>query len=116
MRLCILLASVLLCSHALALEPMTNAPLPKSTLTPEEFTNGDGSSMEQAIVILASNSAEGIGAEKRWVTENHPSWKLTKQALVHGDNGLVYDKMSYITPEGETKTLYFNITDFFGKW
>jgi hypothetical protein len=76
---------------------------------------GDGSTLESAIVINAPNEWEGIKAESTWINQNHPKWKKGRQALLHKE-GKMYDQIEYTTQEGETKTIYYDITPFFGKF
>ena len=77
---------------------------------------GDGSSIERAVVIKnAKNEVEGVDAEAKWVRKVHPGWRKGNQALMN-KKGKSYDRIDYMTPDGETKTLYFEITDFFGKF
>ena len=79
------------------------------------FEGGDGSSIEQAVVIKgAKGEMEGVEAESKWVKKMHQDWTKGGQALMSKD-GKSYDKIEYTTAKGETKTLYFDITDFFGK-
>ena len=71
--------------------------------------------METAIVIRgAKGSIEGIVAESLWVAKRHPDWRKDSQALLN-NGGKVYDRIGYLTAAGERKTLFFDITDFFGK-
>lgn len=79
------------------------------------FEGGDGSSIEQAIVIKgAKGEMEGVEAESKWVKKMHRDWTKGKQTLLEKD-GKHYDKIDYTTDKGETHTLYFDISDFFGK-
>lgn len=79
------------------------------------FSGGDGSTIEAAIVITgAKGSIEGIVAEALWVAKRHPDWRKDSQALLN-NSGKVYDRIGYVTAAGERKTLFFDITDFFGK-
>ena len=80
------------------------------------YKGGDGSSMEQAVIIKAPNNAAGVDAESDWIRKNHPGWRKGNQALVGGDGGKMYDRIDYTTPQGKTITIYFEVTDFFGKW
>ncbi len=80
------------------------------------FEGGDGSSIETAVVIKgAKDTEEGIEAEAKWVRKVHRNWTKGTQALLD-QNGRKYDRIEYSTPEGGTKTIYFDITDFFGKF
>lgn len=78
------------------------------------YEGGDGSSMEQAVIIKAPNHAAGVRAEYNWIRNNHPGWEMYRQALMH-NKGKDYDRIDHTTPEGETNTIYFDITDFFSK-
>ena len=55
-----------------------------------------------------------LDAEARWIRKTHPGWRKGGQALL-GDKGKSYDRIEYATPDGKTKTIFFDITDFFGK-
>jgi hypothetical protein len=79
------------------------------------FEGGDGSSIEQAVVIKnAKNEEEGVDAEAKWVRKVHHGWEKGNQALL-SDKGRHYDRIEYTTPKGKTETVYFDITEFFGK-
>ena len=80
------------------------------------FKGGDGSSIEKAVIILsAANEFVGVGAESSWIRKNHPGWRKGSQALL-SNKGKQYDRIEYTTPYGETKTIFYDITDFFGKF
>ena len=77
------------------------------------FDGGDGDAPERAVIIKgARNGREGITAEAVWVAKNHPAWRKDRQSLIAGTKS--YDRIEYVTPEGR-RTIYFDITDFFGK-
>jgi len=78
------------------------------------ISGGDGTSIEQAVIIKTSNSLLGIRAEYRWIKQNHPDWQLKEQSVLKG-GGKVYDKMYFRTPDGKLAILYFDVTDFYGK-
>jgi len=91
-------------------------PAPRTGKKGISFQGGDGSSMAKAVVIKgAQNSFTGVAAESRWIRQNHPDWRKMKQALL-SEGGKHFDRIEYRTPGGETRTVYFDITDFFGKW
>lgn len=79
------------------------------------FTSGDGASVESAIVITgARDSFEGITAESFWVSRHRDNWRKGRQFLLnHG--GRRFDQIEYTLPDGSKQTLYFDVTDFFGK-
>ena len=78
-------------------------------------SGGDGSSIEQAIVITgAANTLEGIAKESEWIRQNLRGWRKVGQALLQAD-GRRYDRIDLAGPNGATKAIYFDITSFFGK-
>jgi hypothetical protein len=80
------------------------------------FEGGNGSSPESAVVIKgAVTGREGIRAEALWIGINHPEWRKEQQSLVTGQDGKHYDAIDYIDNTGGRRTIYFDITDFFGK-
>jgi hypothetical protein len=78
------------------------------------FAGGDGSSIENAVIIKAPNTITGMRGEYDWIKKNHPDWQLKEQSVLNS-GGRVYDKMAFQTPQGRRVTLFFDITDFFGK-
>lgn len=74
----------------------------------------DGSSFERAIPIVAANSLEGVPMEYAYLRRHYPGWRRAKQELLRKD-GRAYDRLTIVSPEGETRQIYFDITGFFGK-
>jgi hypothetical protein len=80
------------------------------------FEGGDGSSIEKAVIIKnAKNESEGVDAESKWIHKVHRGWRKGRQALLMQD-GKSYDRIEYTTPDGTKKTIFFDITEFFGKF
>lgn len=75
----------------------------------------DGSSIASAVVIEEKNETEGVAAEYAWLRKHYPGYSLIKQSLIF-DNGKPYDKMDIKTADGSKKTIYFDISKFFGKF
>jgi hypothetical protein len=78
------------------------------------FAGGDGSSIKNAVIIKAPTEFAGVRGEYDWIKKNHPDWQLKTQSNQKA-GGKIYDKMDFLTPDGRPVTLYFDITDFFGK-
>ncbi len=77
---------------------------------------GNGSSIENAVVVKnAKDEMEGVAAESKWVKKVHPKWIKGNQALLRVKEK-DYDRIEYKTPDGKTETLFFDITEFFGKY
>ena len=79
-----------------------------------QFTGGNGLSEDTAIKIVgAANEMEGVGAENRWLAQHSPGCSKASQALINGKTSL-YDLIE-LKCGTETRTIYFDINDFFGK-
>ena len=77
------------------------------------FDGGDGEAPDRAVIIKgARNGREGVTAESVWIAKTHPDWHKDRQSLITGTK--IYDRIEYVTPLGR-KTIYFDISDFFGK-
>lgn len=82
------------------------------------YSGGDGSAPGEAIVIGGARShSEGIRAEKRYIArrfgEEGSDWCLESQSLFVGDTRVV-DELTLEITSGETESLYFEVSDFFG--
>ncbi len=94
--------------HALAAQVAASPATESSAAEP-------GSSYDTAIVLEgAKNEISGIEAEHSYITAHFPGWRQNMQSLLN-QNGRFYDRIDIIGPTGETKSLHFDITDWFGK-
>ena len=75
----------------------------------------DGSSFDNAIIITEKTSATGIRAEYVWVREHYPNSKVISQSLQHNKKKS-YDVLTIQASNGDQKDIYFDITNFYGKW
>jgi hypothetical protein len=98
-------------------KPKATVAEPKATVVKAvSYSGGDGATMESAVVIEgANNSSAGIAAERKWVTEKYPGFKKVQQSLLHKE-GKSYDLIEIETADGKSKSIYFDISGFFGKW
>ncbi len=83
------------------------------------YVERSGVSIEEAIIILdAKNKFEGVLAEYRYLETKfgklEKDWELDMQSFIKKDNKC-YDKMDLRFPDGTRKTIFFDITSFFGK-
>ena len=69
----------------------------------------DGLSPEKAVVV------NSVGAEYEWIQRNCPGFRLVMQALQEVE-GAPYDVLTLRNARGEEKTVYFDISRFFGKF
>jgi hypothetical protein len=96
------------------------APAPKKPAKIKiTFKGGPGYTTSTAVVILgAPNSRVGIDAEyyflKKKFGKPKVDWNLKRQRVVR-EKGKVYDRMDIELKDGTKKTIFFDITEFFGK-
>ena len=79
------------------------------------FSGGDGSSAKSAIVVHVNNEVDGIRAEHTWIHDHIPGGTLQGQALIVG-GGRQYDRIQVIDADGASHILYFDISQYFGKY
>lgn len=94
-------------------------PVPTTNASNIKYEGGNGSSIEEAVIILGANSEmEGIGAEATWISKQYGQrnidWKKGDVALI-SKGGKDYDKYEVILKEGNSIIIWFDISDFFGK-
>ena len=78
-----------------------------------KVTGGDGSSIENAIVISECSNLEGVDQEYIEVRKRFGNYNLIRQSLFNVDNRM-YDKLE-LEIEGKQIEVFFDISDFFGK-
>lgn len=81
----------------------------------QQQQRADGSSQERAVVIHENDTPRGIAAENRWIAQNMPGYRKVGQALIQGQNG-IYDRISVVGPHGDRKEVFFEISEFFGRY
>jgi hypothetical protein len=83
------------------------------------YSGGDGGSIETAVVINTASSLVGVPAEYQYVSDRHGQedieWSLESQTVME-QNGKYYDVLKISLRSGESKSYYFDITQFFGKF
>jgi hypothetical protein len=95
----------------------TTRKVSEQTVTNNTLTSveQDGSSYENAIVIKKSTERAGVDAEYAWLSQHYPGYKSKGQSLnFHHDKP--YDIIKILTNQGEEKSIYFDISKFYGKF
>jgi hypothetical protein len=104
---------------ALTMPPPPPSNGPKSIPgTSIRFVGGDGSSMHAAIVIKgAKGEQDGTAAEYKYLDMLLPdvSHTVRGQALLE-DAGRSFDRLDVEIAGGKSMTVFFDITDYFGKF
>ena len=75
----------------------------------------DGSSYERAIVIQEKSETVGVQAEYKWLRAHYPGYSSKGQSL-QNNNKKPYDVITIVTADGSEKKVYFDISNFFGKF
>jgi len=100
--------------------PHTNSATQGSVFIPSKgaivtFEGGDGRSLETAVIIRnAASAQQGVAAETTWMNRSYSNWRQLRQALIH-KNDRSYDQVTYVLSDGSKVTIWFDITDFYGK-
>src|SRR5690349_20003041 len=87
---------------------------PASATRAVVFSAGDGSSIEKAVIVQASNENDGVAAEYKWLKEHYPGYARGNQSLMNS-GGRAYDRLEITTSNGQPLSVFFDITSFFGK-
>jgi hypothetical protein len=81
-----------------------------------QYSSSDGSSFEKAIVITgAPNDTIGVQAEYQYIRSHFPGATVGNQRLVPQGNR-TFDLLELVTADQQKRTIFFDITDFFGKY
>ncbi len=81
----------------------------------EVSANNDGSSFEKAVVIRQDHERQGIADEYAWIRARYPGSKTKSQALSY-NNKKSYDIIHIVTDDGKEVAVYFDISNFYGKF
>ena len=76
---------------------------------PVRYNGGDGSSFDQAVVILGATLISGPHAEHKFIQQQYPDYQFHRQSLQER-NGRSYDVLEFRSADGETQTMYFDIS------
>lgn len=85
-----------------------------------EFKGGTGASLADAVEIHGvANHFAGVDAEYRYLSdqfgERGKDWDLLGQVLLE-EHGKHYDQMEIVLADGTRKTIYFDLSAFFGRF
>jgi len=114
MNLPILLAMLICVATIADAKPPAEKPQPTKPAR-ISYEGGDGSSFEKAVIIKGATEETGVHEEYEWVAKHYPDYKRRKQSL-SSQNGKRYDVLGITTKDGKDLDVYFDISDFFGKF
>jgi hypothetical protein len=75
----------------------------------------DGSSFEKAIIIHENTESKGIKSEYYWLSVHYPGYKVKLQAISQ-HNKKPFDILTVFTNDGKEISIYFDISNFYGKF
>ncbi len=79
------------------------------------FAGGSGDSIEDAVIVQgAKGEPDGVDAEYFWLKKHYPTARREGQGVLT-QGGRHYDRLDLTLPDGTKKSVYFDITAFFGK-
>ncbi|MCX7830054.1 MAG: hypothetical protein N2445_03215 [Acidobacteria bacterium] len=82
---------------------------------PMTMGQNDGLSYERAIVVPEKSEITGVNWEYKWLAENYPEYKFKGQSLAF-ENDKPYDIIEIKTKKGRVIKIYFDISNYFGKF
>lgn len=80
-----------------------------------KISGGDGSSIDKAIIVSDCRDQEGVQQEYKEIRKRFGEYRLIRQELLENE-GRMYDKLELELRNGDNILVYFDITDFFGKF
>ena len=79
---------------------------------PSLYAGGDGSSCENAVILLAKNEAVGVRSEYIWLRHMFPGGMRSTQAYIPPNKlGKSYDMIAYKKADGGSVNICFDITN-----
>jgi hypothetical protein len=113
MRYSVLVLSLLLGAYIDA--TAADKPPPPSQLD-VSYEGGDGSSVEQAVLIRnAANEGIGIKCEYLWVIKHYPSFHFENEDYLHVNNRVYGTIEGNLQGDAAKRVFYFDATDYIGK-
>ncbi|HWX19121.1 MAG TPA: hypothetical protein VN578_04345 [Candidatus Binatia bacterium] len=89
--------------------------MPQPVPQPLVCAGGDGSSCQQAVVIMNATYREtGLLAEKVWLDRKYPGSRETRKSTL-SSAGKHYDLVELTTADGQAARVYFDTTECFAK-
>ena len=94
-------------SHSESQATTAVASIPKST--------DDGLSFATAVVITEKTETSGVQAEYAWIKQHYENYEIKKQSLSYHDKK-PFNVITITLANGNNLDLYFDITNYFGKF
>ncbi|HLK31096.1 MAG TPA: hypothetical protein VKT28_21130 [Puia sp.] len=88
---------------------------PKKVSTSATASSNDGLSYATAVFITEKTESTGVNAEYKWIKEHYSNYKIKGQSLTTHDKK-PYDIITILLSDGKELPLYFDISNYFGKF
>jgi hypothetical protein len=80
------------------------------------YSGGPGDRVETAVVTEGDlNEMTGVDAEYAYVARHLPGWQICGQGLLN-PGSRIYDQLDLANAAGQRRSIYFDITSWFGKF
>ena len=93
---------------------MESAEKPAQFLPTTVYSGGDGSSIEQAVVVMADSEQAGVLREMEWIFARYGKFRKTGVGLATVERRK-FDAVRVELADHSEKEIFFDITSFFGK-
>jgi hypothetical protein len=87
--------------------------LPSKDAAGSPFAGGDGTTADQAVIVLADTEDEGIDLEHHWTFDHYGRFRKIGGGLAAA-GGKHFDVITVELADHTEKTIYFDITAFYG--
>jgi hypothetical protein len=87
--------------------------LPSKDAAGSPFAGGDGTTADQAVIVLADTEDEGIDLEHHWTFDHYGRFRKVGGGLAAA-GGKHFDVITVELADHTEKTIYFDITAFYG--
>ncbi|MFT3843599.1 MAG: hypothetical protein QM725_00980 [Lacibacter sp.] len=115
-RLLILLILAMTITSCVSSKKSASKQLPTTTFPAAvPKPTDDGLSYATAIVITETSETTGVKAEYKWIKEHYSNYTIKGQQLSYKDKK-PYDIITISLESGKELSLYFDISNFFGKF
>ena len=78
------------------------------------YKGGNGTTKQDAIVVLVTNETEGVDAEYDYLDNKYGEYELVSQEFI-GEADRQYDLLKIKLVDGTKKEVWFDITEFYGR-
>ena len=112
-NLLLIVLVTLLFSCSSSKKTVSSTPINFPTSTPK--SGDDGLSFATAIVITQTTEREGVNAEYAWIKSHYSNYTIKMQSLSIHDKK-PFDVITITQANGEDLPLYFDISNYFGKF